>query len=71
MKSKLTRMKPEELDSIKFKELKTILKKDIATLKTLGAEGCKFYVITDFTYSDQASKPLPLLVISEATNDWL
>lgn len=71
MKSKITRIPPDELASIKLKEAKIILQKDIATLESLGEEAeVNFFINTNFTYKDKASKVLPLLILSEFKGAW-
>jgi hypothetical protein len=68
MKSKLTRMKPEELGNLKFKEAKMIVKKDLANLQKAGSEGATFFVITEFNYADKEGGPL--LVVGDLKGEW-
>lgn len=71
MKSKMTRIPPDELNSIKLQEAKIILQKDISTLESLGEEAAvSFFINTNFTYKDKTSKVLPLLILSEFKSAW-
>lgn len=70
MKSKITRIPPNEVDSIKFNEAKTIIKKDIATLESLGENAqVDFFINTNFKYINK-DKIMPLLILSEFKGAW-
>lgn len=67
MKSKITRMAPKDVGTMKFSEAKAILKKDIATLATIKEESVDFFWLTEFAYKDKQN---PILVISEFKGAW-
>lgn len=68
MKSKMMRIKPEELSAMKFKEAKMILKKDLETLQTVGTEGTNFFVSTEFDFEDE--KGTVMLTVGEIKGEW-
>jgi hypothetical protein len=68
MKSKLMRVKPEELAKMKFKEVKMLLKKDLESLQAHGAEGTSFFLSTGFDYDDE--KDSAFLTVGEVKGDW-
>lgn len=68
MKSKLTRMKPQEMGNLKFKEAKMIVKKDFDNLQKAGDDGSSFFVMTEFDFDDK--KGAPLLIVGELKGEW-
>ncbi len=67
MKSKIIKIKPEELSGMKFKEVKALLKKDLATLAEQPA-GTSFFIATDFKFVDGDDQPI--LVVGTPKGSW-
>lgn len=67
MKSKIIKIKPEELSGMNFKEVKVLLKKDLAVLAE-HPEGTPFFIATDFKFLDAEDKPI--LVVGTPKSAW-
>lgn len=67
MNSKIIKVKPSELAEMTFKEVKTLLKKDLKTLAE-QTEPISFFIATDFKFSDTEEQPI--LVVGTPKGDW-
>jgi hypothetical protein len=67
MNSKIIKIKPGDLSGMKFKEVKALLKKDLALLAE-QPEGTPFFVATDFKFSDFDDQPI--LVVGTPKGSW-
>lgn len=66
MKSKIIKIKPTELSTMLFKDIKILLKKDLALLAEQPGQA-PFFIATEFKYADSDK---PILVVGTPKGEW-